>query len=176
MKVNVAPHSHFIFSVYLPSFLKESHWTTQAVFPVYYIVILRGKRNNINVERNNMVQWETQSTTFYNETTAHWWSFQNRVVQWNISALHSINPADGLNWRIFKTCCCLKHFKHQMFFLKRIHIQATQNVSRKYINLFIKILSKFATFIVYFEVKCPENKLDSLLTDEYKRKEKSQEN
>ena len=63
-----------------------------------------------------------------------------------------------------------------MLFFKRIHIQATQHVSMKYINLFIKILSKFATFIVYFEVKCSENKLDSLLVDEYKLKEKSQEN
>ena len=63
-----------------------------------------------------------------------------------------------------------------MFFFKRIHIQATQTVSRKYINLFIKILSKFATFVVYFEVKCLENKLNSLLADDYKLKEKSQEN
>lgn len=54
---------------------------------------------------------------------------------------------------------------------KRIHIQASPTVSRKYVNRFMKIFSKFTTFKVYLKVKCPQEKETQFLAvDEYKLK------
>ena len=83
LKVILPPHSRFNLQVHLSSSLKETHWTTQVVFPVYCGVVLR---------RCHRLTWRgaTQGTACTGEAQREGRAGSQPVGRWDGSSVSSV--------------------------------------------------------------------------------------